>query len=262
MNERKITRWREEVKSVKGADKASRVKVSRKFPFANIFGRQTLENNLESNFHSRFSIALTNPNVLTKSSSQKEKKKKNGKHSSFEANSAKKSTQIFTFEDVFASVFFISRCRNYSSLEIIQIGLEKSYAPLHKRNEDDGVASCSTKRKLSTGLRRSISRNINKEVEEKIHGKKRVRRVNDGSRCERAPIERIQFILSPDIQLFGLGSKVQRHTRGWRSQSFSSRFTILREQRASLFPSFQSALFIITESVQLRKIHLQNSPRY
>lgn len=76
MNERKITRWREEVKSVKGADKASRVKVSRKFPFANIFGRQTLENNLESNFHSRFSIALTNPNVLTKSSSQKEKKKK------------------------------------------------------------------------------------------------------------------------------------------------------------------------------------------
>lgn len=70
------TRWREEVKSVKGADKASRVKVSRKFPFANIFGRQTLENNLESNFHSRFSIALTNPNVLTKSSSQKEKRKK------------------------------------------------------------------------------------------------------------------------------------------------------------------------------------------
>lgn len=65
MNERKTalrTRWREEIKSVKGENKASRVKVSRKFPLANlVFGRQTLENNLESNFHSRFSIALTNP---------------------------------------------------------------------------------------------------------------------------------------------------------------------------------------------------------
>lgn len=133
---------------------------------------------------------------------------------------------------------------------------------MHKRNEDDGVASCSTKRKLSTGLRRSIPRNINKEVEEKIHGKKRVRRVNDGSRCERAPIERIQFILSPDIQLFGLGSKVQRHTGDGAVKVSLAIYYFTREQRASLFPSVPERVIRYYESVQLRKIHLQNSPRY
>lgn len=92
-------------------------------------------------------------------------------------------------------------------------------------------------RKLSTGLRGlrgSISSNINiKEIHEKYTRRNTISiRVNDESRCERGPIERIQFILSPVIQLFGHGSKVQRHTGGGdEAVKVSPRFTILREQR-------------------------------
>lgn len=96
----------------------------------------------------------------------------------------------------------------------------------------------------------------------KYRRKYTIRRVNDGSRCERAPIERIRFILSPVIQLFGLGSKVQWHTRkmegeGGISQSFTA-ICYFARTTASLF-SFQKRVhYYHCESVQLRKFKIQN----
>lgn len=74
-----------------------------------------------------------------------------------------------------------------------------------------------------------------------------IRRANDGSRCERAPIERIRFILSPVIQLFGLGSKVQWHTRKIERRGISQSFTAIcyfaRTTASSvLFPETRSLL--------------------
>lgn len=72
-----------------------------------------------------------------------------------------------------------------------------------------------------------------------------IRRANDRSRCERAPIERIRFILSPVIQLFGLGSKVQWHTRKIERRGISQSFTAICENNGQLCSLSRNAFIII-----------------
>ena len=128
---------------------------------------------------------------------------------------------------------------------LLNLGLEKSCAQTKRRR----LCSDFVPRKLNrTRIDRSRRISIRK-----YRRKYTIRRANDGSRCERAPIERIRFILSPVIQLFGLGSKVQWHTRkierGGISQSFTAICYFARTTASSvLFPETRSLLFITNRS--------------
>lgn len=143
---------------------------------------------------------------------------------------------------MFPQSFFFYLCKNYSFLRngiIIKFRTRKILCT----NETKTIVQRVVPRKLSrTRVDRSRRISIRK-----YKRKYTIRRANDRSRCERAPIERIRFILSPVIQLFGLGSKVQWHTRkmerGGISQSFTAICYFARTTASSvLFPETRSLL--------------------